>query len=243
MDGRATILRVRRLGNELKQLRKKPLPYADAYPVDDEMRTWHFVIFGPEDSDYFGGEYFGRIELPANYPLGPPNFYMLTPSGRFLINQKICLSNSSYHSSEWTPSWSLSNILAGMISIMLDSFENGISHIHKPSAEKQSHAQNSHRYNESHHPEIVAEIGKIKEHRRRMAEKKKLKKMNKELKKAENQNSEDVHTKSKGLNGRSDVAITIPTKQQLHRRRQQVVQLDLEVMAGIAKVQLLSPKS
>jgi hypothetical protein len=38
-----------------------------------------------------------RMQLPSEYPFKPPEVYMLTPSGRFEINKKICLSISSFH--------------------------------------------------------------------------------------------------------------------------------------------------
>lgn len=37
------------------------------------------------------------MQLPSEYPFKPPEVYMLTPSGRFEINKKICLSISSFH--------------------------------------------------------------------------------------------------------------------------------------------------
>lgn len=36
-------------------------------------------------------------QLPSDYPFKPPEVYMLTPSGRFEVNKKICLSISSFH--------------------------------------------------------------------------------------------------------------------------------------------------
>lgn len=36
-------------------------------------------------------------QLPSEYPFKPPEIYLLTPSGRFEVNRKICLSISSFH--------------------------------------------------------------------------------------------------------------------------------------------------
>ncbi len=30
-----------------------------------------------------GGEYLGILDVPADYPMSPPYFQLLTPSGRF----------------------------------------------------------------------------------------------------------------------------------------------------------------
>lgn len=53
--------------------------YAEA--VEDDIFEWHFAIFGPEDSEFEGGVYHGRILLPTEYPFKPPSFMLLTPSG------------------------------------------------------------------------------------------------------------------------------------------------------------------
>jgi len=46
---------------------------------------------------------------------------MLTPSGRFEPNQRICLSMSDFHPETWNCMWSVSSILQGVVSFMLDS--------------------------------------------------------------------------------------------------------------------------
>ena len=53
--------------------------YAEA--VEDDIFEWHFAIFGPEDSEFDGGLYHGRILLPTEYPFKTPSFMLLTPSG------------------------------------------------------------------------------------------------------------------------------------------------------------------
>jgi len=45
---------------------------------------------------------------------------MDTPSGRFEPGKKICLSMSDYHPETWSPAWSVSAILVGLLSFMLD---------------------------------------------------------------------------------------------------------------------------
>jgi hypothetical protein len=43
---------------------------------------------------------------------------MLTPSGRFQTNVKICLSISSHHPEHWQPSWSVRTALTALIAFM-----------------------------------------------------------------------------------------------------------------------------
>lgn len=62
-----------------------------------------------------GGIYHGRILLPPEYPFKPPSFLMLSPTGRFETNVKICLSISSHHPEHWQPSWSVRTALTALI--------------------------------------------------------------------------------------------------------------------------------
>jgi ubiquitin-conjugating enzyme E2 J2 len=43
---------------------------------------------------------------------------MITPSGRFEVNKYLCLSISNFHPESWSPSWSVSTILTGLVSFM-----------------------------------------------------------------------------------------------------------------------------
>lgn len=90
------------------------------------MFEWHFTIRGPPDTPFEGGQYHGRILLPADYPFKPPNIVFLTvyiqcrcslksvmititsnlkKNGRFEVGTKICLSISAYHEESWQPAW------------------------------------------------------------------------------------------------------------------------------------------
>jgi ubiquitin-conjugating enzyme E2 J2 len=72
---------------------------------------------------------------------------MLTPNGRFNINTKICITNSSYHKSDWSSTWNIKSILIGFYSIWLDDNEHGISHIKSTKEERHTLALNSIEYN------------------------------------------------------------------------------------------------
>ena len=75
-------------------------------PLPSNMLEWHFVIEGPAGSPYQGGYYHGIIRFPQEYPYKPPSIRMLTPSGRFEPNQRICLSMSDFHPETWNCMWS-----------------------------------------------------------------------------------------------------------------------------------------
>mmetsp|Transcript_14891 Transcript_14891/g.35343 ORF Transcript_14891/g.35343 Transcript_14891/m.35343 type:complete len:223 (+) Transcript_14891:359-1027(+) len=111
---------LQRLQRELKALQQDPVPGVHAAPLPANMLEWHYVIEGPAGSPYQGGFYHGIIRFPQEYPFKPPSIRMLTPSGRFEPNQRICLSMSDFHPETWNCMWSVSSILQGVASFMLD---------------------------------------------------------------------------------------------------------------------------
>lgn len=123
-------------------------PGLDAHPDPSNMFVWHFVLIGPSDSPYAGGVYYGKIEFPPSYPMAPPSFKMLTPSGRFQPGAAICMSNTSFHSSEWNPLWNLTSLLVGFQSFFLSN-EVGTGAVMNPPSDdaKRGIAAASHAFN------------------------------------------------------------------------------------------------
>lgn len=87
-------------------------------PLEENIFEWQFAIRGPGDTEFEGGIYHGRIQLPAEYPFKPPSFMLLTPNGRFETQTKICLSISNHHPEHWQPSWSVRTALVALIAFM-----------------------------------------------------------------------------------------------------------------------------
>ncbi|KAJ9599455.1 hypothetical protein L9F63_010070 [Diploptera punctata] len=108
---------VKRLMREACEL-KEPTEEYWAHPLDDNLFEWHFTVQGPPATDFEGGVYHGRILLPTEYPMKPPNIILLTPNGRFETNKKICLSISGHHPETWQPSWSIRTALLALIAFM-----------------------------------------------------------------------------------------------------------------------------
>lgn len=69
---------------------------------------------GPQDSVYSTGLYHGRIKFPNNYPFAPPDIIFTTPSGRFDVGKKICLTVTGFHPESWQPAWSTRTILLAL---------------------------------------------------------------------------------------------------------------------------------
>ncbi|KUL83581.1 hypothetical protein ZTR_11308 [Talaromyces verruculosus] len=115
-----TIRRLMKEAAELSESSPSPSPHFCAHPVSDSnLFDWHFTLAGPPaPSPYAGGIYHGRIVLPPTYPLRPPSFRFLTPSGRFEVNREICLSISGHHEETWQPAWGIRTALTAIRSFM-----------------------------------------------------------------------------------------------------------------------------
>lgn len=119
-----------------------------ASPVaDDDLFEWHFTMRGPPDSPYAGGLYHGRIMLPANYPFKPPDVMLLTPSGRFETNRKICVSVTSFHPEQWQPSWGVRLLLTALRAFMMTEAKGAIGGIDDcPDERRAQMARESHHW-------------------------------------------------------------------------------------------------
>lgn len=104
---------------EASELAANPSPDFHAEPLEEDLFEWHFTLRGPPaPSAYEGGIYHGRIVLPSQYPLRPPAFRFMTPTGRFEVNREICLSISGHHEETWQPAWGIRTALVAIRSFM-----------------------------------------------------------------------------------------------------------------------------
>ena len=115
---------MRRIQKEYQQIQKdfdgdRTITNLVIRPNPENLYEWFYLIYGLEDCPYEGGFYVGKLLLPVQYPSKPPSILMLTPSGRFEINKKICMSMTDYHPETWSPAWSISKVLIGAVSFMV----------------------------------------------------------------------------------------------------------------------------
>jgi ubiquitin-conjugating enzyme E2 J2 len=142
----ASDLSTRRLRKELIALKKKPVPNINATPLEANILEWHYVIEGTKGTPYEGGHYHGKLKFPPEYPLKPPAVMMFTPNGRFKTGRRLCLSMSDFHPETWNPMWSVSSILMGLYSFMLDSAPT-LGSMEATTAARKKMAQQSLEYN------------------------------------------------------------------------------------------------
>lgn len=152
----------KRLRNELKDLKKNKLDFAQAIQDETNKFIFYFLLVGDKEDPkskettghYTGGYYIGKIILPPTYPDKPGDFMMLTPNGRFSVNSKICLTNSGYHSESWSPIWSIRNMILGFASIFYVDLDKGISHIKMTKSERLKMASESIDWNKTNQRDI-----------------------------------------------------------------------------------------
>jgi len=130
-------------------MQREPPPFVWAAPDEKDILTWNFIIHGPPDSPYVGGEYHGVLLFPPEYPFKPPGIKMYTPSGRFQPDKKICFSMSDFHPGSWNPAWSVATILTGLVSFML-SDEMTTGSVATSDTDKRVYASRSHSWNLQH---------------------------------------------------------------------------------------------
>ncbi|KAJ7581001.1 UBC-like protein [Mycena floridula] len=136
----------KRLTKEYVTMQREPPPFVWAVPDEKNILTWNFLIRGPPDSPFAGGEYHGVLLFPSEYPFKPPGIKMYTPSGRFQPDRKICFSMSDFHPGTWNPAWSVATILTGLLSFML-SDEMTTGSVTSSDAHKRVFAAKSHTWN------------------------------------------------------------------------------------------------
>ena len=111
---------LKRLQRDFLALQANPVPCVRAVPDEANMLEWHYVIEGPPDTPYAGGVYHGLLRFPPEFPLKPPSIIMFTESGRFQPGARVCLTMSDYHPETWSPLWTVSTILSGLLSFMIE---------------------------------------------------------------------------------------------------------------------------
>ncbi|CAH8279166.1 unnamed protein product [Arabidopsis lyrata] len=137
---------IKRLQKEYRALCKEPVSHVVARPSPNDILEWHYVLEGSEGTPFAGGFYYGKIKFPPEYPYKPPGITMTTPNGRFVTQKKICLSMSDFHPESWNPMWSVSSILTGLLSFMMDNSPTTGS-VNTSVAEKQGLAKSSLAFN------------------------------------------------------------------------------------------------
>lgn len=163
----ASPITIKRINGDFKAFMKAAPESFDIYPNPENILEINFLMFGLKGTIYEAGQYIGKIVHNPEYPRKAPDYYMLTPSGRFDINKKICLTNSGFHQADWAPAaWNLVSILEGFSSVFHSEFKEdkvGISHLMNISDKNiKMKADESIDYNMAHHKELYSKFVRVK---------------------------------------------------------------------------------
>lgn len=137
---------VKRISKEILMYKKDNFKFPNLilrYKEDDLLK-WYFIVYDLKDTVFENGVYFGKISLPNEYPLRPPDFVFITPNGRFQVDKKICTTFSGYHQETYTSTWNILTMMEGMISFMTDNDpDRGVGSVESTLEEKKSLANSS----------------------------------------------------------------------------------------------------
>ena len=145
----ATAICKKRIQKEYDELKLNPLPNIKIAYDTNNLLDWYCMIYDLNEEEYKNGQYIFNIKMSPNYPFDPPEFYFLTPNGRFDIDKKLCFSNSSYHKESWSPLWTIKTIILGFLSFFLEKKSSGIGHLAASIDEKKIFAEKSQEYNKT----------------------------------------------------------------------------------------------
>ena len=145
----ATAICKKRIQKEYDELKLNPLPNIKIAYDTNNLLDWYCMIYDLDEEGYKNGQYIFNIKMSPNYPFDPPEFYFLTPNGRFDIDKKLCFSNSSYHKESWSPLWTIKTIILGFLSFFLEKKSSGVGHLTLSIDEKIIFAEKSQEYNKT----------------------------------------------------------------------------------------------
>ena len=133
---------VTRLLKDVKHIIKNPLTDNGIYYIHDDtdLLKGYALIIGPEDTPYYGGNYFFELKYPFDYPHTPPKvtYYTNGDDVRFNPNLykcgKVCVSLlNTWRGEQWTSCQSISTVLLTLCTLLCKDpllNEPGVSKIH-----------------------------------------------------------------------------------------------------------------
>ena len=106
-----------RIWSEWNQYWNEPLANVIIGMNNNDIRSWTATITGPQDTPYYGGLFFVRIEFPEDYPESPPKMKMMTPIYHMNIAEdgEICLNILK---KGYSPSLSIGYMISSLIYLL-----------------------------------------------------------------------------------------------------------------------------
>jgi ubiquitin-protein ligase len=133
---------INRLLKDVKYIIKNPLIDNGIYYIhdDSDLLKGYALIIGPEDTPYYGGNYFFELKYPVDYPHTPPKVTYCTNGDEVRFNPnlykcgKVCISLlNTWRGEQWTSCQTISSVLLTLCTLLCKDpllNEPGISKIH-----------------------------------------------------------------------------------------------------------------
>lgn len=116
-----------RLIKDVRQILKNPLTENGIYYIHDDadMMKGYALIIGPEDTPYFGGNYFFELDYPSDYPHSPPKVTYWTNGNNIRFNPnlytsgKVCVSIlNTWSGEQWSSCQNISSVLLTLCTLL-----------------------------------------------------------------------------------------------------------------------------
>jgi ubiquitin-conjugating enzyme E2 Z len=120
---------IKRLLHDVKNIIKCPLTENGIYYIHHEtdILKGYALIIGPENTPYFGGNYFFEFNFPNDYPHSPPKVFYCTNGENIRFNPnlykcgKVCLSLlNTWRGEQWTSCQSISSVLLNLCTLLCE---------------------------------------------------------------------------------------------------------------------------
>ena len=133
---------VTRLLKDVKHIIKNTLTDNGIYYIHDDtdLLKGYALIIGPEDTPYYGGNYFFELKYPFDYPHTPPKVTSCTNGDDVRFNPnlykcgKVCVSLlNTWRGEQWTSCQTISTVLLTLCTLLCKDpllNEPGVSKIH-----------------------------------------------------------------------------------------------------------------
>jgi ubiquitin-conjugating enzyme E2 Z len=118
---------IQRLLKDVKHIIKNPLTDQGIYYIHDDtdMLKGYAMIIGPQETPYFGGNYFFEFTYPADYPHSPPKVKYCTNGNNIRFNPnlykcgKVCVSLlNTWRGDQWTSCQTISTVLLTLCTLL-----------------------------------------------------------------------------------------------------------------------------
>eukprot|EP01089_Gocevia_fonbrunei_P022469 TRINITY_DN90_c0_g1_i1.p1 TRINITY_DN90_c0_g1~~TRINITY_DN90_c0_g1_i1.p1 ORF type:complete len:150 (+),score=25.20 TRINITY_DN90_c0_g1_i1:84-533(+) len=107
----------RRLATELRNLDSKPLGWASAKPVNDDLYKWEVIMTGPEKTPFDNGKFKLELKMPPEFPFKPPEIKFVTKIYHPNVDKTGSLCPAAL---TWSPQTRIPELLLQVRQIMIE---------------------------------------------------------------------------------------------------------------------------